>query len=96
MVLIETSWNVKDGKGSDYWIGDISVDVNTGGWFPSAKGSSNSQGWADILYAGGTSTSGTREYLMGGLLWYGSVAGCSFVSCWFGLDRASWNCCAAD
>ena len=85
-----------DGKGSDYWIGDISVDVNTGGWFPSAKGSSNSQGWADMLYAGGTSTSGTREYLMGGNLGDGSYAGCSCLDCWFGLGRACWYYCAAD
>lgn len=85
-----------DGKGSDYWIGDISVDVNTGGWFPSAKGSSNSQGWADMLYAGGANTSGTREYLMGGVLGDGSVAGCSFVSCGCGLDWAHWFYCAAD
>ena len=85
-----------DGKGSDYWIGDISVDVNTGGWFPSAKGSSNSQGWADMLYAGGANTSGTREYLMGGALGDGSLAGCSFVGCGSGLDGAYWGCCAAD
>lgn len=85
-----------DGKGSDYWIGDISVDVNTGGWFPSTKGSSNSQGWADILYAGGTSTSGTREYLMGGGLGDGSSAGCSFLYCWYWLGRTYWNYCAAD
>lgn len=85
-----------DGKGSDYWIGDISVDVNTGGWFPSAKGSSNSQGWADMLYAGGTSTSGTREYLMGGALGDGSFAGCSYVYCRGGLVGSGWRCCAAD
>lgn len=85
-----------DGKGSDYWIGDISVDVNTGGWFPSAKGSSNSQGWADMLYAGGTSTSGTREYLMGGSLWLGSNAGCSYLGCGLRLDWALWYFCAAD
>ena len=85
-----------DGGGSDYWIGDISVDVNTGGWFPSAKGSSNSQGWADILYAGGTNTAGAREYLMGGALRLGSDAGCSYVSCRHGLDWASWGYCAAD
>lgn len=85
-----------DGKGSDYWIGDISVDVNTGGWFPSAKGSSNSQGWADMLYAGGANTSGTREYLMGGALGGGSSAGCSYVYCRSGLDGSSWDCCAAD
>lgn len=85
-----------DGKGSDYWIGDISVDVNTGGWFPSAKGSSNSQGWADMLYAGGTSTSGTREYLMGGRLGDGSNAGCSCLSCGSGLGWTVWRFCAAD
>lgn len=85
-----------DGKGSDYWIGDISVDVNTGGWFPSAKGSSNSQGWADMLYAGGANTSGTREYLMGGYLWNGSYAGCSCVHCWGWLGGTGWLCCAAD
>lgn len=85
-----------DGKGSDYWIGDISVDVNTGGWFPSAKGSSNSQGWADMLYAGGTSTSGTREYLMGGSLRAGSSAGCSCLHCWNGLVWTPWFFCAAD
>lgn len=85
-----------DGKGSDYWIGDISVDVNTGGWFPSAKGSSNSQGWADMLYAGGANTSGTREYLMGGHLGYGSGAGCSYVVCGGGLGGAVWVYCAAD
>lgn len=85
-----------DGKGSDYWIGDISVDVNTGGWFPSAKGSSNSQGWADMLYAGGTSTSGTREYLMGGLLGHGSSAGCSCLDCGSRLGWTAWDFCAAD
>ena len=85
-----------DGKGSNYWIGDISVDVNTGGWFPSAKGSSNSQGWGDMLYAGGTSTSGTREYLMGGYLGDSSGAGCSCVACWVGLGVGYWGYCAAD
>ena len=85
-----------DGKGSDYWIGDISVDVNTGGWFPSAKGSSNSQGFGDILYAGGANTSGLREFLMGGNLGGGLNAGCSFVSCWLGLGGTAWGGCAAD
>lgn len=79
-----------DGKGSDYWIGDISVDVNTGGWFPSAKGSSNSQGWADMLYAGGTSTSGTREYLMGGDLWNGSYAGTAYLRARNWVGHAGW------
>lgn len=79
-----------DGKGSDYWIGDISVDVNTGGWFPSAKGSSNSQGWADILYAGGAATSGTREYLMGGALGGGGDAGECCLNCGNSLSGGGW------
>ena len=85
-----------DGKGSDYWIGDISVDVNTGGWFPSAKGSSNSQGWADMLYAGSTSTSGTREFLMGGSLRGSSLAGVCALFAWFDLGDAGWNCVGCD
>ena len=79
-----------DGKGSDYWIGDISVDVNTGGWFPSAKGSSNSQGWADILYAGGANTSGTSEYLMGGPLGNGLNSGSAFLCAGWSLSSAWW------
>lgn len=39
-----------DGNGSDFWVGDIAVDVDTGAWFPSAKGSSNSQGFADMVW----------------------------------------------
>ena len=86
-----------DGKGSDYWIGDISVKIHTGGWFPSVKGSSNSQGWADMLYAGGLNTSGTKAYLMGGVLDRNSYdGGASCLCCWNWLTRENWNCCAAD
>lgn len=85
-----------DGKGTDYWIGDISVDVDTGGWFPSAKGSSNSQGWADMLYAGGATISGTREYLMGGYLWSWGRAGCSFVLAGSWITWADWYYLGAD
>lgn len=85
-----------DGKGSDYWIGDISVDVNTGGWFPSAKGSSNSQGWADMLYAGGANTSGTREYLMGGSLRSGSLAGSAYLFARNWIDWSYWCLLGAD
>lgn len=85
-----------DGKGSDYWIGDILADTNTGGWYPSAKGSSDSQGFGDMLYAGGANTSGLREFLMGGGLWDGSWAGSSFLDCWHALGYGGWNLLAAD
>ena len=85
-----------DGKGSDYWIGDISVDINTGGWFPSAKGSSNSQGWADMLYAGGATASGTREFLMGGSLLDGSLAGAAYVYARSWISWGAWCNLGAD
>ena len=85
-----------DGNGSDFWVGDIAVDVDTGAWFPSAKGSSNSQGFADMLYAGGKTTSGMREYLQGGNLGVGSYAGSAFVACWGRLGGAFWGCLGCD
>lgn len=83
-------------NGGDYWIGDIVIDTKTGGWFPSSKGSGSTQGFADMLYAGGASTSGTREFPQGGLLRLGSNAGSVFLYCWLGLDGASWFCCGCD
>ena len=75
----------------DWWIGDVSVDMDTGVWYPSAPGSSNTQGFGDRIYAGGTGvTSGTRAYLQGGSLWSGSHAGSAFLGCWGGLGAAGW------
>lgn len=85
-----------DGKGNDYWIGDINVNVDTGAWYPCSQGSGDSQGIGDRVYAGGNSTSGTREYLMGGRLGFGANAGFAYLACWFGLGGADWDCCAAD
>lgn len=78
-----------DGKGSDWWIGDLTINTSTGAWLPSAIGASNKQGIASKLYSGGTSTSGTREYLQGGYLWDGSFAG-FLLHCWLGLGWAAW------
>lgn len=85
-----------DGNGSDFYVGDIAVDVDTGVWFPSAKGSSDSQGFADIIYSGGKYTYGTREYLQGGNSVFGSSAGSAFVACWNGLGGAYWDCLGCD
>ena len=85
-----------DGTGADWWVGDISVDMDTGTWFPSAIGSSNTQGYGDRCYAGGTSTSGTREYLQGGGLWDGSGAGSACLRCWSWLGGTSWNSLGCD
>lgn len=80
----------KDGKGADYWIGDISIDVSTGAWYPSSIGSSSSQGVGSILYAGGANTSGSREFLVGGALRHGRGAGFRLY-CRGRLGRASWH-----
>ena len=81
----------------DWWIGDVSVDMDTGVWYPSAPGSSNTQGFGDRCYAGGsTATSGTREYLQGGNLRDGSNAGSACLYCWSGLSWAYWLCLGCD
>lgn len=84
----------KDGKGADYWIGDISIDVSTGAWYPSSIGSSSSQGVGSFLYAGGANTSGSREFLVGGSLRSGRAAG-FLVHCWGWLGRAAGIAAAA-
>lgn len=76
--------------GKDFWIGDISVDKKTGAWFVAQKGSGSTQGYGDMLYSGGTSTSGTRGFMQGGDLGNGSSAGCACLNCWYWLGWALW------
>ncbi len=82
-----------NGEGSDYWIGDVTI--KKGAWFPSSE-LATSQSYGDRVYSGGTSTSGSREYLQGGDLWSGSDAGLAFLNCWDWLVGAYWNCAVAD
>ena len=85
------------GNNADWWVGDININNDTGSWYPAAEGSSSSQGCGDLVYAGGTgATSGLREYLQGGDLRLGSLAGSAFLSCWDGLGSGSWNYAACD
>ena len=81
-------------NGSDFWIGDVN-HVN-GVWYPSTVVSSDQYGMGDRCYAGGQSTSGSREYLQGGHLGYGSHAGLSSLLCWAGLGFAAWASLSAD
>ena len=82
--------------GKDFWIGDISVDKKTGAWFVAKKGSGSTQGYGDMLYSGGTSTSGTRGFMQGGVLGSGSSAGCAFLNCGDWLGGAGWACGGCD
>ena len=82
--------NIPANDGADFWIGDIGVDTETCAWFVKAVGSSDRQGWGDRCYAGGKSTSGTREDLGRGHLWNGADGGPVFVNCWNWLAWTGW------
>ena len=82
--------NIPANDGADFWIGDIGVDTETCAWFVKAVGSSDRQGWGDRCYAGGKNTSGTREDLGRGGLWFGAIGGPVFVNCWSGLGWTYW------
>lgn len=85
------------GDNADWWGGDAMLDNDTGAWYPSAEGSGPTQGTGDRVYAGGvTATSGMREYLQGGILSNGSLAGSCCLDCWGGLGSASWACLSRD
>ena len=85
------------GDNADWWIGDIDIDIDFGSWYPKSEGSGSSQGTGDRVYAGGTgATSGMREYLQGGLLGLGSVAGSSSLFCGYGLGGVNWYCLSCD
>ena len=88
--------NIPANDGADFWIGDIGVDTETCAWFVKAVGSSDRQGWGDRCYAGGKSTSGTREDLGRGSLWNGAFGGPVCVYCWNWLDGTYWNYLGCD
>ena len=85
------------GNNADWWIGDFGLSTDVGGWWPATEGSGSSQGTGDRCYAGGAdSTSGMREYLQGGVLWYGSGAGSAFLLCGYWLGGWYWSFLACD
>lgn len=88
--------NIPANDGADFWIGDIGVDTETCTWFVKTVGGSDRQGWGDRCYAGGKSTSGTREDLGRGLLWFGADGGPVFVHCGGWLDGAGWDFLGCD
>lgn len=88
--------NIPANDGADFWIGDIGVDTETCAWFVKAVGSSDRQGWGDRCYAGGKSTSGTREDLGRGDLGVGADGGPVYVNCWNWLGWTFWLCLGCD
>ena len=83
-----------DGKGSDWWSGDVSH--SNGVWYPTNQVSNSGYGNKDRIYSGGATTSGSREYYQGGSLWGGSGAGFCCLNCGSERSGAGWLCAAAD
>lgn len=85
------------GNNADMWVGDYGIDDDTGTWWPATEGSGSSQGTGDRVYAGGSgATSGTREYLQGGNLGYGSSAGSACLGCGYWLGGGYWYFLSCD
>ena len=85
------------GNNADWWIGDCGFDNSSGTWYPSAEGSGSAQGYGDRVYAGGSSaTSGTREYLQGGSMLFGTNAGSACLGCGGELGSGYWYSAACD
>ena len=80
-----------DGKGSDWWVGDVEIDEDTGAWWPVTATDSSDRGMGSRVYSGGAATSGTRESLETGSLGNGSGSGSACVYCWNGLGSDRWN-----
>ncbi len=88
--------NIPSNDGNDFWIGDIGVNMETCSWFAKTVGKGDSQGWGDRCYAGGKSTSGTREDLGRGNLVSVSDAGSVYVYCKCWLAWSYWFCLGCD
>jgi hypothetical protein len=75
---------------SDFWIGDVIIDEETGTEVIVNSSGGDTSGTGDRCYIGGTGT-GTREHLSRGPLGGGSDGGFSCVNCWCSLSGAGWN-----
>lgn len=75
---------------ADFWIGEESIDLETGSGLPRIVGAGDSKGIGDRRYHGGTGT-GIREKLERGDLWNGSNAGLSCSVGWGSLSGARWD-----
>ena len=77
------------GNTNDQWFGDLTMDVNTGVFYPRVYGGGDSVGVGDIQWKGGDDT-GLREPLERGVLWDGSDAGLAVSSLRYGVSVAYW------
>ena len=79
---------------NDEYIGDSTIDLNTGVISMRVKGSGDSVGVGDRIYKGGTRTGWIEALLCGGL-WSGGGAGLCYMNLKDGVPGSSWfyACC---
>lgn len=77
------------GNTNEQWFSDLTMDVNTGVFYPRVYGGGDSVGVGDMQYKGGTGA-GLREALQRGSICDGSHAGLAFSSLWGGVSNADW------
>lgn len=91
---IQATWkeigSYESAEGADFWIGEETIDLETGSGIPRTFGSGSAAGTGDRRYHGGTGA-GVREKLERGNLWPGSLAGLSFSNGWNGLTAGYWD-----
>lgn len=73
--------NVGHIPSGEWWIGDIGFDTDTNATWPTVRGSGSATGVGDYNYGSTGNNGAIREYLQGGHLGDGSVAGSSCLSC---------------
>lgn len=74
---------------TDLWVGDLTVNLETGVYYPRVKSTGDSVGVGDRFYFGGSSA-GMREDLRVGYLGGGSDAGLGCAFAWVALSSAWW------
>lgn len=77
---------------ADFYIGEESVDLETGSSVPTTVGAGTSVGIGDRRYHGGNTANSMREKLERGRLGGGSLAGLSYSYGGGGLGNAGWDC----
>lgn len=75
---------------TDYYIGDIKLDVEIGGFWPTSIVSASTQGWQDQYWNANADRMGLREFLVGGFLGHGARGGAASVSAGYALSPAYW------
>lgn len=81
---------------SDAWIGDITIDEQTGAMYPVADGTGSNVGCGDRFYRNAGTAGTLRECLQVGSLLYGLSSGLCAVHSSYALGPSLWTCGSCD